>query len=239
MSTSVRQPHPARGSLEEFVARVAAEGMTPLGGMHAYEAERAAGFRASAVLALFAPTADPARLPESDPVDGVDIFLVQRSPLLRHHPGQIALPGGSLEPGESEVEAALRETHEEIGLAPDLVEVLAVLDPVLVPFSRFVVTPVLGWTDSPGAVSEVSPGEVLHTLRVPVAHLLDPAHRATVTIGGHGSAGFALDSGWVWGFTGNLLDHLFTEMGWSRPWPRERVHEMTMSEARGDRFLDR
>ncbi len=74
---------------------------------------------------------------------------------------------------------------------------------------------------------------MLRTLRVPIAHMLDPANRATVTIAGHRSAGFALASGWVWGFTGNLLDHLFTEIGWTRPWLRERVHVMTMDEARG------
>lgn len=238
MSSPAQPLHPGRDALDAFAARVAAEGMTPLGGPHAYDEARASGYRPSAVLALFTPTDRRARA-TNGVRDAVDLFLVQRSPLLRHHPGQIALPGGRVEDGETDTEAALRETHEEIGLAPGFVDVLGVLDRVLVPVSGFVVTPVLGWTDEPEAVAEVSPGEVLHTLRVSVAHLLDPAQRATVTIAGHRSAGFRLGTGWVWGFTGNLLDHLFTELGWTRPWRRDKVHVMSFAEARGDGLLGR
>lgn len=231
---SPREPaHPGREALQRLVAQVVAAGINPLGGMHAYDPERAAGYRASAVLALFAPTDRRARA-TNGVSDAVDLFLVQRSPLLRHHPGQIALPGGQVEAGETEVEAALRETEEEIGLEARHIEVLAELDPVLVPISGFVVHPVLGWTDEPDEVSQIAPGEVLHTLRVPVSRLLDPRSRATVTIAGNRSAGFELASGWVWGFTGNLLDHLFTELGWTRPWQRERIHVMSIDEARGN-----
>lgn len=229
--------HAGREALEEFVSQIGRDGMRPLGGPHAYDEGRAGGYRASAVLALFAPTDRRSRA-TNGVADALDLFLVQRSPLLRQHPGQIALPGGTIEPGETEVEAALRETHEEIGLPPDRVDVLAELDPVLVPISGFVVTPVLGWTDRPDDVAEITPGEVLHTLRVPLAQLLDPELRATVTIAGHRSAGFRLTSGWVWGFTGNLLDHLFGELGWTRPWRRDRVHVMSLDEARGSRLLD-
>lgn len=236
MSSPAEPRHPGRDALDAFAARLSAEGMAPLGGPHAYDEARASGYRASAVLALFTPTDRRSRA-TNGVRDAVDLFLVQRSPLLRQHPGQIALPGGGVEAGESEIEAALREAHEEIGLAPEFVEVLAELDKVLVPVSGFVVTPVLGWTSTPEAVSEVTPGEVLHTLRVPVAELLDPTRRATVTIAGHRSAGFELATGWVWGFTGNLLDHLFTELGWTRPWRPERVHVMSVDEARGGRLL--
>lgn len=238
MSTSAQPLHPGRDALDAFVAQVSAEGMAPLGGPHAYDDARASGYRASAVLALFTPTDRRSRA-TNGVRDAVDIFLVQRSPMLRQHPGQIALPGGGIEAGETDVEAALREAHEEIGLAPQYVDVLAQLDRVLVPVSGFVVTPVLGWTDSPEAAAEVSPGEVLHTLRVSVAHLLAPENRATVTIAGHRSAGFELETGWVWGFTGNLLNHLFNELGWARPWRHERTHAMSMEEARGGRLLDR
>lgn len=236
MSTPAQPIHPGRDALDAFVERVTAGGMAPLSGPHAYDGTRASGYRASAVLALFTPTDRRSRA-TNGVRDAVDLFLVQRSPLLRQHPGQIALPGGGVEAGETEVAAALRETHEEIGLAPEYVDVLAELDKVLVPVSGYVVTPVLGWTDTPEAVAEVTPGEVLHTLRVSVADLLDPVNRATVTIAGHRSAGFELASGWVWGFTGNLLDHLFTELGWSRPWRRDRTHAMSAEEARGGRLL--
>lgn len=232
MTSPAEPAHPGRAALQDLIEQAVAAGIRPLGGMHTYDATLAAQYRSSAVLALFTPTDRRARA-TNGVSDALDLFLVQRSPALRHHPGQIALPGGRLEKGETEVEAALRETEEEIGLPARYIEVLAELDPVLVPISGFVVHPVLGWTDAPEEVSAITPGEVLHTLRVSVAHLLDPANRATVTIAGHGSAGFRLDSGWVWGFTGNLLDHLFTELGWTRAWPRERTHEMSMHEARG------
>ncbi|MFV0251719.1 MAG: NUDIX hydrolase [Beutenbergiaceae bacterium] len=225
--------HPGREALLAFTERVQIHGLAPLAGPHSYDAELARRYRPSAVLALFTPTDRRSRVTHAVH-DSVDLYLVQRSPRLRHHPGQISLPGGTVEPAESELEAALRETHEEIGLAPEHIDVLTALDPVLVPVSGFVVTPVLGWTDHPEAIAQVTPGEVLHTLRVRVADLLDPANRATVTIAGHRSVGFHLPSGWVWGFTGNLIDHLFTELGWTRPWNAERTHPMSMAEARGD-----
>ncbi len=159
---------------------------------------------------------------------GADVFLVQRSPHLAHHPGQIALPGGRVEAGDAAAAgAALRETHEEIGLAPEHVEVLGELPPVLVPVSRYVVTPVLGWTTRAHLATKVAEGEVLHTIRVSVDALLDPAVRATVTVPGRQgprarSAGFRSPAGWVWGFAGNLLDHVFTELGWTRPWDAGR-----------------
>src|SRR5699024_9172617 len=98
-----------------------------------------AGYRRAAVLLLMTPS------PEAGG-PGVDLFLVQRSPLLRHHPGQIALPGGRQDPADRDItDTALRETHEEIGLPAGRVEVIGVLPRVAVPISRYTVTPVLGW----------------------------------------------------------------------------------------------
>ncbi len=181
------------------------------------------------MLAVFTP---------SDPGDvagpGVDVFLVQRAPWLRYHPGQVALPGGGLEPQDrSAAAAALREAQEEIGLPSERVEVLGSLPQVALPISSNIVTPVLGWCAAPGSLGPGDGSEVLHTLRVPVARLLAPDARAIVTLAGHRSKGFALDDTWVWGFTGNLLDHLFNQLGWTRPWPRERHYAMSPDEAVG------
>ncbi|WP_448073346.1 NUDIX hydrolase [Georgenia yuyongxinii] len=206
----------ARDALVELGVRAAAGTFRPLLGVHRYDPAVAPGYRRSAVMILLAPPDAPGR-------GGADLFLVQRSPHLRDHPGQIALPGGRVEDDDrDEAGAALRETHEEIGLPPRHVEVLGQLPPVMVPVSRFVVTPVLGWTTRADLCAEVDPGEVLHTIRVPVDALLDPAARASVRVRDHRSAGFHTTSGWVWGFTGNLLDHVFTELGWTRAWDRDR-----------------
>ncbi|SED71895.1 NUDIX hydrolase [Ruania alba] len=226
-------PHPALTDLHTAVERVRTGTYIPLGGPHAYDSDRAAASRNAAVLALFTPAADRARVP------GADLFLVQRSPALRHHPGQIALPGGRIEPTDVGPEAAaVRETEEETGIPAGQVAVLGALPQVLVPVSGFVVTPVLGWADRATPATTVTDGEVLHTLRLPVADLLDPAARATVVLAGHGSCGFRIATGWVWGFTGNLLDHLFTELGWTLPWDRAREHAMSWDEARGAQLLD-
>ncbi|WP_127126606.1 CoA pyrophosphatase [Georgenia sp. SYP-B2076] len=218
--------HGARDALDRLAHRARAGTVRPLAGVHAFDPAVAAGYRAAAVMILFAPT-PAAGKPAPEP--GVDVFLVQRSPHLRDHPGQIALPGGRIEETDAgEAAGALRETHEEIGLDPSRIEVLAKLPPVLVPVSRFVVTPVLGWTDDADKATDVEPGEVLHTIRVPVGALLDPATRAAVTIVGRRSAGFRVPTGWVWGFTGNLLDHVFTELGWTRPWDTTREVPMRL-----------
>ncbi|UFU03970.1 CoA pyrophosphatase [Ruania suaedae] len=226
-------PHPALTDLHALLERVRAGRFEPLGGPHADDAHLAATFRRAAVLALFTPAS---RSGAAAP--GVDLFLVQRSPALRHHPGQIALPGGRIEPGDDgPAGAALRETQEETGIAPDAVAVLGRLPQVLVPVSGFAVVPHLGWAEAVAPTTPSADGEVLHTLRVPVAELLRPAARATVLLAGHRSAGFRVPSGWVWGFTGNLLDHLFTQIGWTLPWDRSVEHAMSWDEARGAQLL--
>src|SRR5699024_7890177 len=133
-------------------------------------------------------TMKPVGAESLEPV-GADLFLVQRSPLLRHHPGQIALPGGGLESGDAGPEAAaVRETEEETGISPKRVEVLGKLPALMLPISSFVVTPVLGWAPWIPPVTDVEQDEVLHTLRVPVDSLLEPQMRSTIGPGGRRSA---------------------------------------------------
>lgn len=104
-----------------------------------------------------------------------EVILTKRSARLLHHPGQIAFPGGKQDAGDpTPVAAALREAHEEIGLPPDLVQVLGHL-PSHETVTGYVITPVLGYvTAAFDAVPE--PGEVDEVFRVPLAHLTDPAN---------------------------------------------------------------
>jgi len=102
------------------------------------------------------------------------VILTMRSSALRHHPGQIAFPGGRQDAADTSLrETALREAHEEIGLAPDMVDILADL-PRHETITGFDVTPVLARvTASFAPVAE--PGEVAEVFSVPLAHCLDPA----------------------------------------------------------------
>nr|WP_306467276.1 CoA pyrophosphatase [Limimaricola sp. G21655-S1] len=109
-------------------------------------------------------------------LDGAEarLILTKRSARLRHHPGQIAFPGGKVEPvDDGPVGAALREAQEEIGLAPGRVEVLGTLPPHET-VTGFSVTPVIGLLRGRfEAVPEA--GEVAEVFSVPLSHVTDPA----------------------------------------------------------------
>ena len=103
---------------------------------------------------------------------GKGVWLTKRSSHLKHHPGQIAFPGGKLDPTDASLQAAaLRETEEEIGLPPDHVRILGALPPHET-VTGFLVTPFVGnvhrdFTARPEA------GEVDEVFPVPLHHLLD------------------------------------------------------------------
>ncbi len=104
---------------------------------------------------------------------GLRLILTKRNSALKHHPGQIAFPGGKVDPGDDgPVGAALRESHEEIGLKPANVEVLGTL-PAHETVTGFAVTPVIGRVLADFRhIREVL--EVDEVFTVPFAHVVDP-----------------------------------------------------------------
>lgn len=106
--------------------------------------------------------------------DGPVVWLTKRSSMLRHHPGQVAFPGGKREPQDASLDAtALREAHEEIGLPPGQVELLGRLPPHET-VTGFRVTPVVGRVLS-AFDARPEAGEVEEAFTVPLRHLADPA----------------------------------------------------------------
>jgi 8-oxo-dGTP pyrophosphatase MutT (NUDIX family) len=172
------------------------------------------GARESAVLILFGPP------PEGATHEGEHVVLIERSHTMRTQPAQIAFPGGARDLDDDDLVAtALREAEEEVGLDPSGVDVLAVLPSLFLSPANFVVAPVLGWWSSPSPIGVRDPAEVHDVLAVPVGHLVDPAHRFSVTHpSGYVGAAFQLDDLLLWGFTAGLLSSLLELGGRSQPW---------------------
>jgi 8-oxo-dGTP pyrophosphatase MutT (NUDIX family) len=101
------------------------------------------------------------------------IPLTVRGPEVRHHTGQVSLPGGRVDPGESIEAAAVREAHEEVGVAPGEVDVLGRLTPLPVWVSGHLLHPVVGAMASRPRFT-LAAGEVERLIEIPVPRLREP-----------------------------------------------------------------
>jgi 8-oxo-dGTP pyrophosphatase MutT (NUDIX family) len=142
---------------------------------------------------------------------GVGLALTVRAEGLRRHAGQISLPGGAIDPGETLEDAALREAAEEIGVDRSTVRVLGELTPVHVIVSGFTLHPIVGVTDTRPAFVP-APGEVAAVVEVSLDDLRDASRIRRGTRIREGVAieypYFDLHGHQVWGATAMVLGEL-------------------------------
>ena len=153
------------------------------------------------------------------PIDGrAHLVLTVRADTLGRHSGQVSLPGGVVEPGETFEQAALREAHEEIALPLDGIRVLGALTPIEIAVSGFQLHPIVGVRDSRPSLAP-SDGEVARILEPAVDDLLAPScMRATErTLDGRTRTipAFHVAGAEIWGATAMILAEFLTLLGWS------------------------
>ena len=162
------------------------------------DVEIAGDLTAAAVLVAITDRAEPG------------VILTQRTEQLRAHPGQIAFPGGRLDPGEDAVAAALREAEEEIALPPARVEVIGSAERYLTR-TGYDITPVLGVVP-PDLALRPSEAEVAAVFEVPLAFLLDVANRREASATWQGRERRFYELQWqdrrIWGVTAGIIVNL-------------------------------
>ena len=159
--------------------------------------------RESAVLMLF-----------SELTNQPHLTFIKRAAELKHHPNQIAFPGGLIEPDDADpIAAALREAHEEIGLEPKTVLPIGQLPQISIEVTGFAVTPVISYWYEPHSVSVKQPTEVADVFSVPLEQFLTPSSQVWAVKSNYKGPAFLIEEKLIWGFTGTLLAQLLRSAG--------------------------
>ena len=151
--------------------------------------------------------------------DRPHVVLTVRAGTLGRHSGQVSLPGGVVEPGETYAHAALREAHEEIALDATRVRIAGALTPIDIPVSGFRLHPVVGLSDTRPALRPAD-GEVAKILEIPLDELAAPSCVVETTREREGkrieAPAFCIAGEEIWGATAMVLAEFLTLVGWTR-----------------------
>lgn len=146
------------------------------------------------------------------------VILTQRTDNLSRHPGQVAFPGGRIDPGDSgAIDAALREAEEEIALPRDRVIVIGEADRYRT-VTGFDVTPVIGIVP-PDLILIPSAAEVAQVFEVPLDFVLDAANHVEATVEWQGRNRHYYEINWdghrIWGATAAIIVNLSRRLRWN------------------------
>jgi 8-oxo-dGTP pyrophosphatase MutT (NUDIX family) len=168
---------------------------------------------AAGLLLVFPKEETPRFFPDRDEAH---IILTVRADGLRHG-GQVSLPGGVVDPGETFEQAALREAHEEVALVLDDVRLLGALTPLDIPVSGFRLHPIVAAHPTRPQLTP-SDSEVARILEVSVDDLLNPGHLVTTERRREGVAftvpAFRIANVEIWGATAMVLAEFLALLGW-------------------------
>ena len=144
------------------------------------------------------------------------VLLLHRPSTMRAHAGQVAFPGGKIDPGEDAEQAALREAHEELGIHPDQVRVIGSSD-LYRTGSGYEITPIIGIV-SPDIEIRPNPAEVSQWFEAPAGFVFDEANHKHPTIEWEGRRHRFVQIDWeehcIWGVTGAIVHNLARRLAW-------------------------
>ena len=193
--------------LRRIIAKPQAELAAPYGD-HAlnpdvYDADALANAKPAAVLIGFINRANVTH-----------VLLTQRADALRTHSGQVAFPGGRLDAGETPLAAALRETHEEVGIAPELIQPFGAM-PACLSGTGYLIHPILAELSSSISLT-LNPAEVSEAFEVPLAFLLDASNHQTQSRVWNGQTRYfyamPYHQRYIWGVTAGIIRALYERL---------------------------
>ena len=149
--------------------------------------------------------------------DRPGVILTQRPETMRNHAGQVAFPGGRMDPEDADLfAAALREAEEEVALPRDQVDLIGATDPYRT-ITGYKVTPILGVVP-PDLALTPNADEVAAIFEAPLDFLLDPANHATNTVNFNGHSRTYYEIFWgdrrIWGATAAMIVNLSRRIAW-------------------------